>query len=94
MRIAAINRLFESQDEVLTVKEVACATKSSESYVLEMIHTDVLPAFMIGNHFRVMKEDAIICFLEVTVGNYPGIVLSSDIMEQESPPSDTENLSQ
>lgn len=68
MKLAIIKTLFADQKKVVTVKEVAEAVRCSESYVLELIHSDLLPCFMVGRHYRMILTDVLNCFLQKAAG--------------------------
>lgn len=61
MKTANLDYLFNQFGEVLTVKEVASTIRASESHVLRMIHSDELPCFQVGRHYRILKPDAVAC---------------------------------
>lgn len=69
MTLARYWTLFENCGDVMTVKEVAATIKCSESFILDMIHDDILPCFTIGKHYRVLQSDVIKLLAELFNGD-------------------------
>ena len=61
MKLANVTILFDEQKKVLTVKEIADNLRCSESHILKLMHTDLLPYFMIGSHYRFLLADVLDC---------------------------------
>ena len=67
MKLANIETLFEKKKKVVTVKELADAVRCSETYILELIHSDSLPCFIVGSQYRLIVSDVLSCFVNMAL---------------------------
>lgn len=51
--------MYENIPDLLTRKEVQKVLSVSKNTILNLIHTQKLPAIVIGNSFRIRKDDLI-----------------------------------
>ena len=64
MKFAKIDSLFGEHKEVLTIQEIAAKLRCSDKYIISLIKQDMLPCFIVGRHYRVLREDLFRYFYE------------------------------
>jgi len=66
MKFARIDTLFDEHKAVLTVKEIADRLHCSDNYIISLIHKDLLPCFIVGRHYRILREDLLKYFFDIS----------------------------
>ena len=72
MKVANITPLFQSYPDVMTVSEVAKTVRCSDSYILDLLHKDVIACFLVGRQYRLLKADVIAYMQDLERRRLPG----------------------